>query len=37
VLLEPLGGEAIGLQLVRSLREAVAFVVEDDVLDLAAE
>jgi hypothetical protein len=35
VLLEPLGGQAVGLQLVRPLRETVSLVVEDDVLDLA--
>ena len=37
VLLEPLGGEAVRLQLVRSLGEAVAFVVEHDVLDLSTQ
>ena len=37
VLLEPLGREAVRLQLVRSLGEAVAFVVEHDVLDLSTQ
>ena len=37
VLLEPLGRKAVRLQLVRSLGEAVAFVVEHDVLDLSTQ
>ena len=37
VPLEPGGGEAVRLQLVRALREAVTFVVEHDVLDFSAK